>query len=105
MAAEDFRKLNVGFICEYCGREVKPVVKSSRNHCPYCLYSKHVDIVPGDRMEVCKGLMKPVDYDYKHGELRIIHRCIKCGKTMPNKSAPDDEIDQLLQSKSTGTNS
>ena len=29
------------------------------NHCPRCLYSKHVDINPGDRAEQCDGMMEP----------------------------------------------
>ena len=102
MASEDFRKLNVGFICERCGEEVLPAEKTSRNHCPYCLTSKHVDIVPGDRMEVCHGLMKAVDYDYKHSEMQIHFRCEKCGKKGVNKAASDDEIEQLLLQKERG---
>ena len=46
--------------------------------------------------------MKPVDYDYKHGELQILYRCLKCGKKGVNKAASDDEIDQLLQQKEQG---
>ncbi len=98
MAAEDFRKLNVSFICEKCGFNVGPAKKTSRNHCPQCLYSKHVDIVPGDRKEVCQGLMETVDYDYKGGEVVLIQKCIKCGKLQNNKAASDDQLDQLLQS-------
>ncbi len=96
MAAEDFRKLNVGFTCEHCGKEVLPAKKTSRNHCPFCLYAKHVDIVPGDRKELCQGLMAPVNYDLKNGELRIMHKCLKCGKIQYNKTASDDSLDELL---------
>lgn len=102
MAAEDFRKLNLGFVCEKCGLDVQPALKTSRNHCPRCLTSKHVDIVPGDRKEVCLGLMIPVDYDYKHSELQIIFRCSKCGKKGVNKAAQDDEIGELLRKKELG---
>lgn len=98
MAAEDFRKLNFSFICEKCGFNVGPAKKTSRNHCPQCLYSKHVDIVPGDRKEVCQGLMETVDYDYKGGEVVLIQKCIKCGKLQNNKAASDDQLEQLLQS-------
>lgn len=96
MAAEDFRKLNLGFTCEHCGKIVAPAAKTSRNHCPFCLYSKHVDIVPGDRKEVCQGLMTPVDYDYKRGQVEIVFKCERCGKTGVNKAAPDDLLDELL---------
>jgi hypothetical protein len=66
------------------------------------LYSKHVDIVPGDRKEVCQGLMVPVDYDYKHGKVIIVQKCEKCGKTQNNKAAPDDELDELLMTRLVG---
>lgn len=97
MAQEDFRKLNNSFVCEHCGKQVPPAHKTSRNHCPYCLYSKHVDIVPGDRKEVCHGLMAPVNYEYKQGNVVILHRCLKCGKVMLNKAADDDNLEELLQ--------
>ena len=51
-----FNELDEGFVCENCKKEVKPLNYSSRDHCPYCLYSKHVDINPGDRNNNCKGL-------------------------------------------------
>ena len=41
-----FKVIDEGFICENCGRKVEPLGYSCRNHCPYCLYSKHVDIEP-----------------------------------------------------------
>lgn len=102
MAQEDFRKMNVSFTCENCGQHVPPAEKTSRNHCPYCLFSKHVDIVPGDRKEVCRGLMKPIDYDYVHGEIIIRYKCTKCGKEGNNKAATDDYLDELLQKRQTG---
>lgn len=105
MAQEDFRKLNESFVCEHCGKRVRPARKTSRNHCPYCLYSKHVDIVPGDRKEVCCGLMKPTDYEYSKGTVEIHFRCIKCGKKGVNKAASDDELDELLLMKELGSTS
>ena len=47
--AGNFTEIDEEFICENCGRKVEPLGYSCRNHCPYCLYSKHVDINPGDR--------------------------------------------------------
>ncbi len=82
------------FVCEHCHAQVEPLEAGSyRNHCPRCLWSKHVDdIGPGDRASLCGGLMEPIDRDYdgKKGWM-IVHRCIKCDKTIPNKRAPDDE--------------
>ena len=50
-------KITGTFNCEHCGKEVLPLSDGSyRNHCPYCLYSKHVDIVLGDRLNHVKDL-------------------------------------------------
>ena len=48
------------FICLNCGYEVSKLNYTARDHCPNCLYSRHVDIMPGDRMKECCGLMKPI---------------------------------------------
>jgi rubrerythrin len=88
---------NQGFTCEYCGTDVLPVTNGSyRNHCPVCLYSKHVDDYPGDRAGYCAGLMQPVSVSYhsKKG-YQLTHRCLKCGFVTVNKVAretqqPDD---------------
>ena len=91
------------FTCEHCGKTVEPLVHGSyRNHCPFCLYSKHVDDEgPGDRAATCGGLMKPVELDQraKKGWV-LIHECEKCGKRMPNKAAPDDQLDQFSRMSS-----
>lgn len=65
------------FICEHC----KAVVKGSgyTNHCPKCLWSKHVDIDPGDRKETCGGLMEPIAIAGSTPNYRLIHTCVKCG--------------------------
>jgi len=93
------------FTCEHCSKEVKPLEDGSyRNHCPHCLYSKHVDEEgPGDRASACGGLMKPdsIDHNSKKGWM-IIPVCVKCGKRMPNKLAPDDEKGRLPQEKNGG---
>ena len=88
---------NTGFTCENCGQAVFPLNNGSyRNHCPFCLFSRHVDKAPGDRREACGGLMKPVGIRYKSGKgYQIIHRCLKCGAEKANKAAvntiqPDD---------------
>ncbi|MEN6315330.1 MAG: RNHCP domain-containing protein [Clostridiaceae bacterium] len=83
---------NIGFICAYCGADVKPLTNGSyRNHCPFCLYSLHVDNLPGDRASDCFGMMKPIGirYNGKKG-WQIIHHCKKCGMEKVNRAAPDD---------------
>jgi transcription elongation factor Elf1 len=85
---------NNAFTCLHCGAEVPPLDNGSyRNHCPYCLYSLHVDINPGDRANKCKGVMGPigVDHNSKKGWV-IIHQCQSCGEMRRNKAALDDRV-------------
>ena len=82
---------NTGFICAHCSAEVVPLTNGSyRNHCPYCLYSLHVDDLPGDRSIECRGLMKPIGIRY-HGKKgwQIIHCCQSCGAEKVNRIAVD----------------
>ncbi len=86
------------FTCEHCGASVEPLENGSyRNHCPHCLYSKHVDSKgPGDRASTCGGLMAPVGLDQRSGKgFMIIHRCTRCIKELPNKAAPDDDLTKI----------
>lgn len=86
---------NESFTCEHCSQAVSlHPTGSARNHCPRCLYSKHVDTeAPGDRLATCHGLMEPIGIDWKKGKGDMIrHRCQKCGKEMLNIVAPDDDF-------------
>ena len=97
METARFTKNDSGFVCKNCGREVVPLGSSSRNHCPFCLASLHVDVNPGDRAETCGGIMDAIAAkpDPKHGFL-ILHKCRKCGALRKNRAAygvkiqPDD---------------
>lgn len=97
METKRFIKNDSGFICANCKKEVLPLKYTSRNHCPFCLCSLHVDINPGDRANECGGILRPIkaEPDAKRGYV-IIHRCEKCGAISRNKAAheaktqPDD---------------
>ena len=93
-----FTKNDASFVCAHCGKEVKPLGYSSRNHCPFCLWSKHLDINPGDRASQCGGLMEPVraEPDPKKGFV-VIHRCQRCGELRRNKAASDDDRSLLIK--------
>ena len=83
---------NEGFLCEKCGLTVQPLRNGScRNHCPRCLWSKHVDDIPGDRASECGGTMQPVavEQDGKRGWM-LVHRCTLCGFVRRNRTALDD---------------
>ena len=86
-----FVKNDEGFICVNCKKRVEPLGYTSRNHCPFCLHSLHVDINPGDRMNDCKGVLEPIQAipDAKKGMI-IVFKCKKCGKTVRNKAALRD---------------
>lgn len=93
MSAKFTRKIE-DFVCENCGREVRG--NGYTNHCPYCLYSKHVDVNPGDRAADCGGLMKPVSATIKGHETILVHECVRCGHRKVNKTSPEDDFDQIL---------
>ncbi len=93
---------NVGFICALCGKNVLPLTNGSyRNHCPSCLYSKHVDEKPGDRKNPCNGLMEPIGlrFNSKKG-YQVVHRCTRCGEIKVNRIARNtvqpDDLDELM---------
>ena len=92
-AQKRFRHVrNDGFVCEHCGTTVLPLANGScRNHCPQCLWSKHVDDTPGDRQATCGGLMECVDVqqDCRRGWM-LVHSCRRCGATRRNRAALND---------------
>lgn len=97
------KKENSRFICKNCENEVLPLTNGSyRNHCPYCLYSLHLDKNPGDRLSDCHGLMKPegIIYHSKKG-YQVRHKCISCGFERVNKIAENtvvpDNFDLILR--------
>jgi|SRR6185436_5168736 len=90
-----FQRRKENFICGHCGQKV--IGTGYTNHCPKCLYSKHVDINPGDRSEICQGLMKPMGIEQSHGEYIILYKCEKCGLSRKNKAAPEDNINQIIK--------
>ena len=96
MDSKRFKVIDEPFKCEVCGKEVKPLGYSSRDHCPYCLSSKHVDINPGDRLEECRGILKPVAIEKFKDTYKIIYKCEKCGKIRKNIMAKDDDFDMIL---------
>ena len=93
-----FTMIDEDFTCEVCGREVKALGYTARDHCPYCLCSKHVDINPGDRMCNCLGILKPIGIDNgKKDTYKIVYKCQKCGMEKRNIAAKDDDFDKILE--------
>ncbi len=98
MQSPTFTKNDTGFICAHCGREVPPLRYTSRNHCPFCLWSMHLDVNPGDRASDCMAPLEPVTAqpDPKKGFI-ITHRCTKCGALRRNKAAEDDNKNLIIK--------
>ena len=93
MEEKRFKKNDNAFTCVNCGFEVKPLGVTSRDHCPKCLCSIHIDINPGDRSNECLGLLRPIQVlpDPKKGFI-IIHRCDRCGAIVRNRAAHEAKV-------------
>ena len=92
--AKRFQRKKENFVCENCGAKV--IGNGYTDHCPVCLYSKHVDINPGDRAATCNGLMEPIGIEIKSGQTRIIYQCLNCGYNHTVKVASDDNQDKVI---------
>jgi len=81
------------FSCDRCGTHVAG--DGYTNHCPKCLWSKHVDVEPGDRASDCGGMMAPTSVEREGDEWVLTHTCIACGYTKRNKMSPMDNFDAV----------
>lgn len=97
MDKKKFTMIDEAFKCSVCDREVQPLNYSARDHCPYCLCSKHVDNNPGDRLNECHGVLRPVGVDKYKNTYKIVYKCDKCGMNKRNIMASDDDFDVLLE--------
>ena len=99
------------FVCVHCHNFVSAQAAlagvTHRNHCPYCLSSRHLDLyAAGDRLSACQARMKPIGLTLKRrskkyarfeqGELMIVHRCEDCGHFAINRIAADDDNDIIV---------
>lgn len=92
-----FNMINESFECENCGKLVQKSDYTARDHCPYCLYSKHLDINPGDRLNTCQGLMKPIGIEKFKDSYKIIYECLSCHQIHKNISLRDDNFDEIIK--------
>lgn len=98
MKNKRFTKNDEGFICKNCEKKVEPLKYTSRNHCPFCLHSLHLDIMPGDRLNECGGILEPflTQPDLKKDWI-IYFKCVKCDEKVRNKAAKDDNSNLLIK--------
>ena len=88
-----FTRRREDFDCEHCGAAVRG--DGYTNHCPRCLWSKHVDVAPGDRAADCGALMAPIGVLFEAGRHVLLHECAGCGYRRRNRSAPGDSREAL----------
>jgi hypothetical protein len=88
-----FTRTTEDFTCLVCGRVVSG--DGYTNHCPSCLWSRHVDVLPGDRAATCLGLMEPVGVLYGEREVRLAHVCVSCGYIGHNRVSAHDDPDAV----------
>lgn len=93
---KQFVKKDEAFTCINCGKEVGPLGYTTRDHCPHCLYSIHIDIMPGDRANTCKGILKPIGIEKFKDTYKIVYRCEKCHEEHKNIMATDDNLDEII---------
>ena len=106
-----YKKKITRFKCAHCKKWIplKGIGTHYRNHCPFCLFSIHVDDKKsGDRHSSCHGLMEPMGLTFKkegtdkygkirQGELMLIHRCRGCDDFSINRLAGDDELLMVMK--------
>lgn len=84
------------FRCKHCKTIVGAPISGGRhrNHCPLCLYSRHVDRKsPGDRSSDCRSMMPAVGlFTRRGGEQVLVHICSGCGVVRHNRVAADDNV-------------
>lgn len=94
MDTPKFQRYIEDFTCEHCGAEVKGT--GYTNHCPKCLWGKHVDVNPGDRAEACGGMMEPIRVEGTTPRYTLVHRCVRCKAERRNMVAEADDGDAIV---------
>lgn len=92
-----FTMIDESFTCDNCHHHVSPLNYTARDHCPNCLFSKHLDIMPGDRANTCKGLLEPISIEKYKNTYKIIYKCQSCHQIHKNIMADDDNYDLIIK--------
>ena len=98
--SKKFTRTKEDFVCEKCGFSVTG--DGYTNHCPKCIWSKHVDINPGDRSANCGGMMEPMALENKSDVFYILHKCTKCRHEKRNKAVNGDSFNELVRISQKG---
>ncbi|MDR0223131.1 MAG: RNHCP domain-containing protein [Oscillospiraceae bacterium] len=92
-----FTVIDEGFVCAFCGAEIKRLGYTSRDHCNVCLLSLHADDAPGDRESGCGGVLRPIGLELNKKGRQIVYKCEKCGLVKKNIAANDDNEDLIIE--------
>ena len=88
-----FKRVREDFTCDVCGTHVTG--NGFTNHCPNCLCSKHVDVMPGDRSSKCLGIMRPISVQHRGNSKMIYQRCERCGVVKRVNVAENDNVELI----------
>ncbi len=98
MDDKKFKMIDESFACEVCGKKIEKLNYTARDHCNYCLCSKHLDVFPGDRKANCGGILEPIEIEKSSKDkLKIVYKCNKCGAIKKNVVADDDNFEKILE--------
>ncbi len=93
MESKRFSKKTEDFTCSNCGAKVRGT--GYTDHCPRCLFSRHVDLNPGDRRSRCKGEMRPVGASSDRRGFTIHYICTRCRVRRSVKAAANDNMELI----------
>lgn len=93
--SKKFQRTIENFVCDNCGNRVTG--NGYTDHCPFCLWGKHVDVNPGDRAAECGGSMEPLGVEERSGVYRIRYQCRKCEHSFVVKTAGNDDSEAIIK--------
>jgi hypothetical protein len=85
--------IDEGFQCSHCKKEIPIGGVMIRDHCPFCLWGRHLDRIPGDRAAECGGEMKPMSFSISGGKRWIHYSCTLCSHLFRVRAHPDDALE------------
>lgn len=93
---KNFIRRKESFVCEVCGERI--IGDGYTDHCPRCLWGKHVDgEIPGDRESECGGLMEPIEIKYQRSKIKIRYRCMRCKHEFWVREGKNDNREKLME--------
>jgi Zn finger protein HypA/HybF involved in hydrogenase expression len=95
---KNFKRVKENFVCEHCGEKV--IGDGYTDHCPKCLWAKHVDgDIPGDRASDCRGMMEPVGAEFQISNVQFLikYKCTKCRHQFRVRGGKGDDRELLMK--------